>query len=362
MSAAGDAAGAGPSKVPPRKRLDPRSIFDRLTLGLLQTLERRPTVVDVRIQATQPATLADLGAWESRHGQRLPKDLRNFFLCFNGFHLVWLTQHGATQLPVGSLQVNALADLTPLRTSKSSAPPPDVLAALVQLGLAPASSVVGNASSSSPNLEHCFRLATTIDGQAVIIELGHANDLGGIYLQDGDDRCHLLCAGFVAYFRFMTQYMGLPGWQRMRCGLPVSPAWEHWYWQFLPVNQTLRLTRPTHTTSSQTGLSKARPPRSAAPPVTIDMARIINPTRRPTSAGTNSGSAVAATGTSNGHSASTNGGASDATSSGSKKSILKRRGSRSGDGVAPTPPAQRPSNRPRANRSRTTSSSNSSKP
>ena len=42
-----------------------RELFDRLTLGMVQTLEQRAGVVDIKLYSTKPATFGDLTKWEA---------------------------------------------------------------------------------------------------------------------------------------------------------------------------------------------------------------------------------------------------------------------------------------------------------
>ena len=80
----------------------------------VSTLEAMQGVLNV-IQEDRPATTAEaIEAWEKRfHPMNLPQDAKSFLKSSDGLKVTWHVRHGDL-FPLGSMHINALADITPV--------------------------------------------------------------------------------------------------------------------------------------------------------------------------------------------------------------------------------------------------------
>jgi tubulin polyglutamylase complex subunit 2 len=244
---------------------DARSLFDRLTLGMIRSLERRPQVVDVRLQQSPPATQADVVRWEAQHDHRLPSDLRDFYRCFNGFRMVWTVAEGdgGAVLPLGDLHVNALEALLPL--------PSDAEGRCSDAALATVFAAHDAAQIRPwPRAARPYHLSTAGDGSLVALVFAAGDGEPACWLQDGCGRWHFLTATFTEYYRRMTQHLGLPAWQLTLTALPLPPAADAWYWQFMPVFQTWASQRASSPRQSLVAATTEPGPGLAASSLDLD--------------------------------------------------------------------------------------------
>lgn len=91
------------------------AVFDRLTMGLVRTLERRLGVVEVRLASGHPpATSAALAALHARMPDkaRLPQDAQAFYRSSDGLTLAWsVLMRNGEAVPLGRIHLNRLANL-----------------------------------------------------------------------------------------------------------------------------------------------------------------------------------------------------------------------------------------------------------
>jgi tubulin polyglutamylase complex subunit 2 len=62
---------------------------ERLTLGLVEALEKVPNIQDVVLAEHQPSDTIAITSWEQRYSTILPHEIKDFYLATDGFKLTW---------------------------------------------------------------------------------------------------------------------------------------------------------------------------------------------------------------------------------------------------------------------------------
>lgn len=97
------------------------AVFDRLTMGMVRSLEQRAAVVEVRLRVPSHSTAAAsdqaLAAWQRTQlppGCTLPADVAAFYRSSDGLRLAWSVLLQGEVVPLGRLHLAPLAELRPL--------------------------------------------------------------------------------------------------------------------------------------------------------------------------------------------------------------------------------------------------------
>ena len=92
--------------------------FQEMGANVCRFLESHSFLQDVSLDERAAAEAADLAAWEAAHHPLvLPADLKAFYMVSDGLLLRWDVACGEEAMPLGSMQLNSIAQLQPLPAS-----------------------------------------------------------------------------------------------------------------------------------------------------------------------------------------------------------------------------------------------------
>lgn len=240
--------------------VDARDVFDRMTLGMIQTLERRLHVWDVRWLETEAATMADLTKWEMANCYTLPAELKNFYLSFNGLTIVWTTAAaGDCCVPLGRLHIAPLSELKPIKDDNKL--PKQLLSVLPQ-------------SHTLPENVTPFSLDCCQGDMTVAVLLGSGAAASQVWLKDMADGWHYLASSFIEYYRLMTLHLGLPHWQLGLTSLGLPPHVEHMYHMYIPLRTDLAQTSKEQSVPRRRVTSERQRVRSRSEAVSVDLSTV----------------------------------------------------------------------------------------
>eukprot|EP01147_Barroeca_monosierra_P009782 gene9782-1981_t len=233
-----------------------RDLFDRFTMGMIQTLENCQHVVDIRSKPTSPLSTNDIASWEARQATKLPSDIRDFYSATNGLHIIWTVLLDRQILPVGSLLINPLDQLKPINPS----------------------------SDLPPNVQHFFKTSSVTDDVQVVhrcrympfkafaisscgahasVALVYTRPTPSIWLVDRSNTWHRLAKTFTEYYRLMTLYLGIPEWQYALTSIGALPDTYRWLHAFVSPHVLIR-EFPRDSSSTET-IDRSEKPNSHPP-------------------------------------------------------------------------------------------------
>eukprot|EP01135_Chromosphaera_perkinsii_P009390 Nk52_evm66s1737 gene=Nk52_evmTU66s1737 len=263
-----------------------REIYDQMCLGIIQSLEKRPGVVDVRLLDRGPASSSLIAQWEHSNGCIIPYDFRNFLLTTDGLLLRWSVHFDGEVMPLGKMQINALSKLIHVDASRSAvyenvneysssdddencwlAPTQhcsssglktelDLLGK--QTGLkkfqrrnSQGEISVGGGSSDYPysykengasgrktkSYFDCpvFELDGCDSTGKVCLVYINGNQNPEIWFLDKSAKWSFMAKTFTEYFRLMVMHLGLPEWQYAFSPWGLSPISKQWFHFYCPV-------------------------------------------------------------------------------------------------------------------------------
>ncbi|EGD74492.1 hypothetical protein PTSG_05856 [Salpingoeca rosetta] len=228
---------------PPREApAQARALFDRFTMGMVQTLEECEHVVDIRSKPAVPCTSSQIATWESTHTHRLPTDVKDFYLSSNGLQIAWTVLFGQQILPLGWLHINALGDLKPVSATSSSATSmagtSKARASKLPEGVEEflkSTSVADDTLTIKRRRHMPFRaFALSPCGTHATVCLTFTHPSPSIWLLDRSKTWHMIARTFTEYYRLMTLYLGLPEWQYALTTLGPLPDTRRWLHAFVP--------------------------------------------------------------------------------------------------------------------------------
>ncbi|XP_044517453.1 tubulin polyglutamylase complex subunit 2-like isoform X2 [Gracilinanus agilis] len=203
-------------KVPPTLA-NTKPHLEKLTLGITRILEASPGVTKVQIIEKEPAERHMIASWELKNDCAMPEDLKNFYLMTNGFHMVWSVKLDDQPVPLGSLVINSIANLTQLTQSAMYTLPNSPT-------LEDLEDEEDEANEDQPEKPH-------FDSRSIIFELDSCNGNGKVclvYRRTSPDN-------FTSYYRLLITHMGLPQWQYAFTSYGVSPQAKQWFNMYKPV-------------------------------------------------------------------------------------------------------------------------------
>uniref|UniRef100_A0A8D0HEP5 Knr4/Smi1-like domain-containing protein n=1 Tax=Sphenodon punctatus TaxID=8508 RepID=A0A8D0HEP5_SPHPU len=188
------------------------------------TSETSPGVTEVMFVEKEPAERHTIISWEQKNACILPEDLKNFYLMTDGFHLTWSVKFDDNPIPLGSMVINSISNLSRLGGSS-----------MYTLPNAPTLADLEEDTDEEDQPEK-----PRFDSRSLIFELDPCNGNGKVCLvyrqtkpvvaPDTEiwflDRAlywHFLTKTFTAYYRLMITHLGLPQWQYVFTGYGVSP-------------------------------------------------------------------------------------------------------------------------------------------
>lgn len=194
---------------------------------------------------------AELVAWEQRNpGLDLPPDVKSFLMSSDGLELSWHARHGDDLLPIGSMRINSLSEMTPV--------PKEAL-----------QNELGEACAELPPPLPTGLQAIDLDtkctcGRVCLLATGGRGDSARaqVWFQDLGCTWVFVANSFTDYFRLMLTHYGLPHWQYAFTSAGLDPIAEQWFRIIAPN----RLAIDTDGAASVGASSSAAPPHTAAPP------------------------------------------------------------------------------------------------
>ncbi|XP_062516768.1 tubulin polyglutamylase complex subunit 2-like [Corticium candelabrum] len=226
--------------------MERQTCLDRLTLGLIETLQKKRDVCDVKLEATSPADSAHIADWERQNGCSIPSDLKDFYLTNDGLQLTWSFQSRHSTISLGRVAVNSLSKLNSLNCTvqKVSSLQPSLI----------------DIDTSDDEEEDCSRPMPHFDSRSKLFELDSCDPYGTVVLvynvqtkkgaadQSGNIRqvlpyiwfldrslqWHWLADTFTSYYRLMLVHLGLPEWQCVFTTTGLSSEAQRWFNLFVP--------------------------------------------------------------------------------------------------------------------------------
>ena len=120
MAMAAVSAGEPGQDASPTRAARQSARIDALFSGVVSYLESAPGVSQVRLCTRPPASEQALSAWETRHSQVLPEDLKSFLRVTDGIFVSWNVNYaGAGTCTVGAMHISGLDKLTPTASTNS---------------------------------------------------------------------------------------------------------------------------------------------------------------------------------------------------------------------------------------------------
>ncbi|KAI9099870.1 hypothetical protein DFS34DRAFT_616338 [Phlyctochytrium arcticum] len=203
--------------------------LNTLLAPLISYLRSCPLVDNIQLHSGFVLTLQALESWERLHGpERLPDDLKAFYLVSDGMHLMWdVKLHNGVTIPVGNCGVNPLKDYTRCREEV----PPHVLAYTIW-NCDPVATTCLENDTSSPAVN-----GKRMHGQVVWVPINAEDWDKGVYYVFGSTK-QLLSKTFSGYFRRMCFAAGVWGFWSLDSDTALSTIVRDWVRFYAPSKLT----------------------------------------------------------------------------------------------------------------------------
>lgn len=218
-----------------------KSLFQQLTLGVVQTLEKRQGVCDIKLSEKPPVDRNALVAWEQKYSSFLPDDVKAFYLTHNGLLLTWKVKVGAcTVVNVGHMELNSLAAVTRIGGIMGGSQPG-------QPSLADLEDSDSDDEDQHPHFDQRSRIFELDPcqghGKVVLVYKDTKPGLAAynpeVWFLDRSLQWHFLADSFSAYYRLMIMHLGLPQWQYAFTDIGLSPEAKQWFNLYAPVRMEM---------------------------------------------------------------------------------------------------------------------------
>lgn len=215
--------------------------FERQTLGLVKTLEKRQEICDIQVSHNPPASKSEISIWEQKNNCMIPDDLRSFYLVMDGFSLKWNVKINDIGIPIGRMTINSLEELCKLTVGVTGGQNGGNVS-IADLHLDDDEEGKDSEVSLPKFDERCriFEL-DPCDGYGKVCLVYH-NTKQGIPAQNADVwfldrslRWHFLAESFLFYYRMMLVHLGLPQWQYAFTDIGLSYSAKQWFNLFCPL-------------------------------------------------------------------------------------------------------------------------------
>ncbi|XP_031551944.1 tubulin polyglutamylase complex subunit 2-like [Actinia tenebrosa] len=215
-----------------------KELFNKMTLGVVRSLENRPGVTEVRLLDRKPAAKSIIDTWEQSNMCILPQDIRSFFLTSNGLLIQWCVKFGGNMFPLGKMEINSVAGLIPL--TKSQTPADDNPSLLDVDSLTDEEDEQGHVKPHFDNRCKVFEV-DPCDGSGKVclvykhIRAGVTTSQPEVWFLDRSLEWSFLANNFSDYFRMMITHLGLPLWQYIFTSTGISPETKQWFNLYAPM-------------------------------------------------------------------------------------------------------------------------------
>ncbi|CAD7939749.1 unnamed protein product [Amoebophrya sp. A120] len=203
--------------------------FDDLSLCAIEYLERHQGVSEIILQGPVPCPGSAIHAWETRHGLRLPDDLKAFLQITNGLYLKWSAAIRSKVLPYGSMHLNNLEQFRSVAEESGYA--------YFDLDL----KCVGGKVCLRRKISDPGTTTTTLTGGTTVTTAAapaeeaqplEEGNWSGVWFQDVSGAWFFIADGFTSYYRLMMTHLGIPRWQYAYTDVGLDPLTKFWF-QFL---------------------------------------------------------------------------------------------------------------------------------
>lgn len=251
--------------------------FERQTLGMVKTLEKRQEISDIKVSHNPPASKSEISTWEQKNNCMIPDDLRSFYLVMDGFSLKWNVKINDIGIPVGRMSINSLEELCKLTVGVTGEQDGGNIS-IADLHLDDDEDEGKDTEMSRPKFDQRSRIfeLDACDGYGKVCLVYH-NTKQGIPAQNADvwflDRSlqwHFLAESFLFYYRMMLVHLGLPQWHYAFTNIGLSNSAKQWFNLFCPLRLDMD-ARETNFGGSALDLD----PGHARPHAQLDIARVF---------------------------------------------------------------------------------------
>ncbi|CAO1330726.1 unnamed protein product [Diamesa serratosioi] len=200
------------------------AFYDNLTLGLIKVLSNIPRITNINYVKRNPAERNSVHAWESRHNCTLAEDMKQFYLCTDGFCLFWSYEYSANDVKrVGKIHIPHLIQITLVRENLESI--------ITTPGNTNTTGRSSNSNDAIPILNittrsKIFELSTILEVAKVIMIYETPESSPKIYLLELETlKCQFLADTFSEYLRMAIAHLGLPYWELCFSTCCQLPSW-----------------------------------------------------------------------------------------------------------------------------------------
>ena len=219
--------------LPDEKAARTRELYDRISLGIVRSLEKRTGVTDVKLLDRKPADPSQLFDWEEEHGCVMPEELKSFYITTDGLLLCWSVKFNGSVTPLGRMEINPVSNL-----KRVIAPQYSKHGATQSVTMDDTESD-DEGSRQRPKfsqVDKAFEIdACCSHGKVCLVYVDGKNSDPQIWFLDRAVRWHFLSKTFIEYFRLMVMHLGLPQWQYAFTDIGLSPLSKQWFNLYAPV-------------------------------------------------------------------------------------------------------------------------------
>ena len=213
-------------------------LLDRMTLGVVRTLENKPGVCDVRFLDKEPAQKSAIYSWEQKNMCALPNDLKDFYMTTDGISIQWSIKFDGGTLGLGNMDINSISCLTLINQSILVSNDKPTVFDIDDLSDEEDSQ--GNAKPHFDERNKCFELDSCLGFAKIclvykdVASVGVTDSSPEIWLLDRSLRWTYLASSFQNYFRMLMVHLGLPLWQYRFTNAGLSPETKQWFNLYAP--------------------------------------------------------------------------------------------------------------------------------
>ena len=161
---------------------------------MISFLERHAGITDVQYFERPPCASRDIENWERAHYPCvLPEDFKSFLRLSDGLLLKWSIKQGDLTQPLGCMQVNDMANLSPCPRGSFAA----------------GEGVFDTVGEQPPECVAAFELdSNALDGRLALLYRAEALTKPQIWFQDLSATWFFIAHTFTDYFRLMMMHLG----------------------------------------------------------------------------------------------------------------------------------------------------------
>ncbi|XP_078616408.1 tubulin polyglutamylase complex subunit 2-like [Branchiostoma floridae x Branchiostoma japonicum] len=223
-------------------KVSPKEVFDRLTFGVVKSLEKKKGVLDIHVEERKPAERHLVVSWEQKHSCILPEDVKNFYLTMNGLLMTWKIKFDEVLMRLGRMEINPISDLKKLNSTSPTAGTSNN----------PSLADIDSDSETDEEGDDTVPVKPHFDSRSRIFELDPCEGTGKvclvfkntkpgvpaqgmeIWFLDRALRWNFLTDSFTHYFRMMIMHLGLPQWQYAFTDIGLSHQAKQWFNMYAP--------------------------------------------------------------------------------------------------------------------------------